>query len=253
LNEVRLAFAFLSRLPVGTPRGGAPEHAVSTRFYPLVGAAVATVVVLVLLGGAWCFDRGVACVLAVAAWVLVTGGLHIDGLADCFDGLATHGAAERRIQAMKDPGVGGLGAVGVALWLLLKVALLARCLDQGTIAQGIWCAAVFARAPLAFELTEGEPVTPGRGLFGWLHGEMRRVDWLTSLLVASLLLLPASAPWGGMLVRVLVGGVFGAGASLAWHLAWYRRIGGLNGDVLGGAVEIREVLMLAAMGISLPW
>jgi cobalamin synthase len=79
------------------------------------------------------------------------------------------------------------------------------------------------------------------------------VDWLTSLLVASLLLLPASAPWGGMLVRVLVGGVFGAGASLAWHLAWYRRIGGLNGDVLGGAVEIREVLMLAAMGISLPW
>lgn len=253
MNEFRLAFSFLTRLPVGSPKGGAPEHAVATRYYPAVGAAVALVVIGTLLGGAWCFDRTVACVLAVTAWMAVTGGLHLDGLVDCFDGIATPGAADRRLQAMKDPNVGGIGAIGAALWLMLKVALVARCLDAGTVAQAVWCAAIFARAPLAFELTEGEPVAPGRGLFGWLHGEMRRVDWLSAAMIASFLLLPAAGASVAMLTRVTVGAVFGAAASLWWHLSWYRRIGGLNGDVLGGAVEIRELVMLAAMGIALPW
>jgi adenosylcobinamide-GDP ribazoletransferase len=253
LNELRLAFSFLSRLPVGSPKGGAPEHAASTRYYPLVGAVVALCVIAALLVGAWCFDRTVACVLAVIVWTAVTGGLHLDGLVDCFDGIATNGTADRRLQAMKDPHIGGLGAIAVSLWLMLKVALLASCLESGSVAQAVWCAAIFARAPLAFELTEGEPVAAGRGLFGWLHGEMRRVDWLWALMIASFLLLPAAGASVGMLIRVTLGAVFGAALSLWWHLSWYKRIGGLNGDVLGGAVEIRELVMLAAMAIALPW
>ncbi len=253
MNELRLAFAFLTRLPIGTPSGGAAEHAVSTRYYPVVGAVVALVVVGTLLGGAWCFDPTVACVLAVAAWTLITGGLHMDGLVDCFDGLAANGEADRRLQAMKDPHIGGLGSIGGSLWLMLKVALLSRCLDEGTVAQAVWCAAIFARAPLAFELTAGKPVTPGQGLFGWLHGEMRRTDWLTAALVATCLLVPAAASDSNALLRITMGALLGAGLSLLWHHSWYRRIGGLNGDVLGGAVEIREMAVLAAMGISLPW
>lgn len=253
MNELRLAFAFLTRLPVGAPTGGAPEHARATRYFGLVGAALAIHLILVLLGGAWVFDRMVACVLAVAAWALLTGALHLDGLADCVDGLATSGNAARRLQAMHDSRIGGIGAVGLTLWCLLKVALLSRCIDAGTVAQALWCALVYARMPLAFELAEGEPATPGRGLFAWLHPEVRRTDWIIAVLIGGVLLLPAVLPGGPSAARVVVGVVLGAVVTVAWHLGWYRRINGLSGDVLGGAVELREMVMLAAMGAHLPW
>lgn len=253
MNELRLAFAFLTCLPVGVPSGGAGEHAVATRFFPIVGAVLAIFVLSSLVFGAWFFDRTVACVLALIAWSLLTGGLHLDGLADCVDGLAVQGTPARRLQVMHDPRVGGIGAVGVMLWLFLKFALISRCVDQGTVAQAVFAALVFARTPLAFELSEGEPANPGSGLFSWLHTEMRRVDWVTAGLVGAALLLPVAAPAGLILSRLVVGVVLGSVTTLAWHLLWYRKIGGLNGDVLGGAVEIREVCMLIAMGIHLPW
>lgn len=253
MTELRLAFAFLSRLPVGSPTGAASAHAASSRYFALVGAALAVHVVLAVMAGAWFFDRDVACVVAVGAWAALTGALHLDGLGDCFDGLATTGNAGRRLQAMHDPRLGGIGVVGVVLWLLLKVALVSRCVDAGTVAQAVWCAMVYARAPLAFELAEGEPATPGKGIFAWLHPEVRRADWVIALLVGAVLLLPAALPGGLLAARVAVGVVLGAIVTLAWHLGWYRRIGGLSGDVLGGAVELREVVMLAAMGAQLPW
>lgn len=253
MNELRVAFAFLTRLPVGSPAGGAPTHARSTRYFGLVGAALAVHVILAVLAGAWVFDRMVACVLAVAVWAALSGALHLDGLADCFDGLATSGNAARRLQAMHDSRIGGIGAVGLILWLFVKVALLSRCIDAGTVAQAIWCALVFSRTPLAFELAEGEPATPGRGLFAWLHPEVRRTDWIIAVLVGAVLLLPAVLPGGLSAARVMVGVVAGSVATVGWHLGWYRRVGGLTGDVLGGAVEIRELVMLAAMGAHLPW
>ncbi len=253
MTELRLAFAFLTRLPVGEPTGGAAAHARASRYFGLTGAVIAVHVVLAVLAGAWFFDRGVACVLAIGVWAVLSGGLHLDGLADCIDGLSTNGTAGRRLQAMHDPRIGGLGAVGLVLWLALKGALLSRCIDAGTVAQAVWCAAVFARAPLAFELSEGEPATPGRGLFAWLHPEVRRPDWLIAVLLGAVLLLPAALPGGMIAARVVVGVVIGALVTLAWHLLWYRRIGGLSGDVLGGAVELREGIMLGAMAAQLPW
>ena len=251
--EARLAIAFLTRLPLGTPQGSARQHAASTRYFPLVGGVLAVLVVAALLVGSWFFDRNAGCVMALVAWVWLTGGLHLDGLGDCIDGIATEGSSAKRLQAMHDPRIGGLGAVGLVLWILLKLALIARCVDAGTIAQAVWCALVFARAPAAFELAEGEPATAGQGMFAWLHAEMRTADWVIAILVAIALLTPAVAPMGTLLARAAVGVVAGSMCTLVWHLGWYKRIGGLNGDVLGGAIEIREVVMLAAMGIQLPW
>jgi adenosylcobinamide-GDP ribazoletransferase len=194
----------------------------------------------------------VACVLSVVVLVLATGGLHLDGVSDCADGLAVNGNAAKRLAAMHDPRAGAAGVTAVVLWTLLKVALLIRCVEQGTVAQAMWCALVFARTPIAFELREGEPATPGKGLFAWLQPEMRRDDWVISLLFGAAFLVPAIAPMGEIALRCGLGAAAGLAVTVAWHLGWYRRVGGLTGDVLGAAIEIREVVMLAAMGATLP-
>ncbi len=251
MNELRLAFAFLTRLPVGAPKGGARENAIATRFFPLVGVALALLVFGVHTLGARLFDEPVAAILALLTWSAVTGGLHLDGLADCVDGLAVTGTASRRLQVMHDPRIGGLGAAAVAGWMMLKAALLVDCAAEGTIVPALWTALILARTPLGFELAEGEPATPGHGLFAWLHPELRRVDWVTAIVLGTALMAPLVSLGMPMVVRAGVGALLAAVSTLAWHLGWYRRVGGLTGDILGAAVELREVVILAAMGAHL--
>lgn len=252
MTGLRLAIGFLSRLPVGIPEATPAAYGASTRYYPVVGALLAICTLAGLFVGSWGFDRYTGCIVAIATLTLLTGALHLDGLMDCVDGLATNGNAARRLAAMKDPHAGGAAVAAVVLWLFLKVALLARTVDEGTVAQAVWCALIFARAPLAFELREGAPATPGRGLFAWLHAEVSREDWTIAFLFALVFLIPALAPMGFTFFRVALGITIGVIATAVWHVGWYRKIGGLNGDVVGAAVEIREVAMLAAMAVQLP-
>lgn len=253
MTEFRLAISFLTRIPVGDLQATPATHGASTRYYPLVGALLAVLTLLGLFVGSWAFDRFIGCIIAVATLALFTGALHLDGLADCIDGLAVNGNAAKRLLVMKDPRAGGVSVAAVSLWLLLKVALLTRCVDAGTVAQGVWCALVFARAPIPFELREGEPATPGSGLFAALHTEVSRNDWIIALLFGVAFFAPALAPLGDIFVRAVLGIILGVVVTGAWHVLWYRRIGGLNGDVVGAAVEIREMAMLAAMGVQLPF
>ena len=64
----------------------------------------------------------VAAVLVVALWAVLTGGLHLDGLADCCDGLLVSAPHERRLEIMRDPRVGSFAVIGLVLALLLKTA-----------------------------------------------------------------------------------------------------------------------------------
>lgn len=251
MNELRLAFAFLTRLPVGAPKGGARENAIATRFFPLVGVALAILVFGAHALGDRLFDSTVASVVAILTWMALTGGLHLDGFADCIDGLAVTGSASKRLQVMHDPRVGGLGAAAVAGWILLKCTLLMACELEGTLVPALWTSLILSRTPLAFELAEGEPATPGHGLFAWLHPELRRVDWITAIVLGTALMAPLVAFGTPVVVRAGAGALVAAVFTLAWHLGWYKRVGGLTGDILGAAVELREVVILAAMGAHL--
>ncbi len=70
------------------------------------------------------FSHGISAALALAFWVVLTGGLHLDGLADCFDGMFHASNPERRLQIMKDPHTGAFGVIGLILVLLIKFSAL---------------------------------------------------------------------------------------------------------------------------------
>src|SRR5688572_17863014 len=71
------------------------------------------------------FPPLLAALLTVTLWKLLTGGLHLDGLADCLDGLGGRDAADR-LRIMRDSRIGAFGAIGLILFLLLEVAAVAE-------------------------------------------------------------------------------------------------------------------------------
>jgi adenosylcobinamide-GDP ribazoletransferase len=190
----------------------------------------------------------VAAGLALSLLVAITGGLHLDGLADTVDGLAAgRGDSARALEVMRRGDVGPLGATALVLVLLLQAGALARALP----AWGPWAlplAAAAGRCALPVLCTRGVPAARGGGLGAAVAGAVTRpVAVLVPAAVAGVALLAgvaagAAAPWRAG-VAVLAGCV--AGALFAGRAAY--RVGGVTGDLLGAGVEAGTTAALVVL------
>ena len=222
------ALAFL------TPLGGSrtPTSA-ALRWFPAVGALLGA-----LLGALWWAGSRIWPPLLVAALVVVadlvlTGMLHLDGLADSADGLLPHLGPERRLEVMATPDLGAFGASVLVAGLLLRVGALAALAPAPWLVVALWCASRSGMAVVASRVPYARPGglataflgAPGRGLPAGL---------LAAVAVAALW-----RPVGGP-VAVVLG--IAAGAAVVWLAV--RRVGGFTGDVLGAAGVVTETVGL---------
>ncbi|ROR32056.1 adenosylcobinamide-GDP ribazoletransferase [Inmirania thermothiophila] len=241
LRPLRIALGLLTRWPVpAVPRPTGPEHGASLAWYGVAGVAVGAPVALVAWGAAASgAGAGLAAAVALAVWVLVTGALHLDGLADTADAwVGGLGDRARTLAILKDPASGPAGVTAIVLVLLLAHQGLAAL-----VAQGRWVvppvAAVAARALAAVLLAWTPYVRPG----GMAEAAVRHAPRRACLAGAGVALgasvalggVPALAAWAGAGGAVL--GVRG------WAL---RRLGGLTGDVVGAAIQLAEAAALVA-------
>ena len=232
------AVSFLTRLPVGryVDVDGA-DVARGATLFPLVGAGIGALTAGVALLAEQTLPAFVAATLGVAAAAIVTGGMHLDALADTADALG----ARRRDEAlaiMRDSRIGTFGAVALALDLLLKVGCVATLLDRGHVVAGLVAAGALSRAaspPLAAVLpyprVEGGP---GSVLTG-------RLSLPAAATAAALGAAISSLAWWPIGVWLVV-----AAAAVAATLGlWYRRwLGGATGDCLGATTELCETVVL---------
>lgn len=235
-----LAISFLTTLPVPQVpfiEGGLGK---SARFFPLVGFLIGGI----LWGGSellvnWVSPL-VAATIIVALWAGVTGGLHLDGFADCCDGLLVSADLTRRLEIMHDPRNGTFGTVGLIILLLLKTALLAEIIPNFDMRPLILLPPIFARwliLPVA--------VQPQARASGMGAAFARGID-RTTLIVAIMLPLGLAIffGWQGVAAFVVTHLVAAGAVSLA-----RQRIGGVTGDVLGLVVESAEVVTLLILTI----
>lgn len=103
----------------------------SVLFFPVVGLAIGAFLMGLaqLLG--LILTPALSAALLLLALVLITGGLHLDGLADLCDGLAAGGGRERILSVMKDPHIGAFGVIGLGVVLILKYALFGEMIRRG--------------------------------------------------------------------------------------------------------------------------
>src|SRR5687767_4233985 len=144
MRSLRIAFGLMTILPVRLPGDwSAGDSGRASVWYPLVGLVIGLLTWLTWKGAMLLFPSLVTGIIILIAWVALTGGLHLDGLADCCDGLLVSASVERRLEIMKDPHLGAFGVTGLILVLLLKGAALATLTPAGSL--GILLAASLAR------------------------------------------------------------------------------------------------------------
>lgn len=239
IRSARLAVSFLTRLPVPAPARVEPhELAAAGGWFGLVGALVGALGAAVLLLADAALPHGTAVVLALAAVALITGGLHEDGLADTADALGAHTSRERRLEIMRDPRVGALGALALGLVTLLSFATLAA-LPARTAAASLVAAHTLARlAPLAHALVlaPARPDGLGAAVRPRLAACVVAYAYSAALAVAVLGPVPALAAAAALLAVIAV---------LA--LVFRRTLGGLTGDTQGAATKLAEVAVYVAV------
>jgi adenosylcobinamide-GDP ribazoletransferase len=237
------AFAFLTRLPVWSGPLLDEDLGRSVTFFPLVGLVLG----LVLTGLASLLAGAVAppleAVVLVSMLAVMTGGLHLDGVADVFDALGGgRGDRQRMLDIMRDSRIGAHGGAALVLLLLAKVFALAQVLEHHDLVCVLAFPAVarWAVAPTIvlhpYARTEGT----GRAFSG-------QATW-RQVVGATVLVGLAVAALGARLILPAAGALVASSLFALWLRA---RLGGLTGDVYGAAIEIAEVTMLAIAG-SMP-
>jgi adenosylcobinamide-GDP ribazoletransferase len=236
MKYLRLAFSLLTILPIGSlseaPKPG--DSGKAAIWFPWVGLVIGSVTA----GGWWLFHQIfpplVTSILTLALWVILTGGLHLDGLADCCDGLLSTASPLRRLEIMADSRLGSFAVIGLILVLLLKLALI-NSLPASSLPFVFIFACVYSRWLVL--LAGRQPAAQPDGM---------AVDFSSGLTNASIL-------WGSVLPVVLL--VFGgwqaalaaATASLTavGIITFARsRINGVTGDVFGLTIEVAELMVL---------
>ncbi len=219
------------------------ELRAATAFYPLVGLLVGAVPALVLLLP---LPPVPLATLALLAWVLMTGALHLDGWADCCDAafappLASEAATrERRLNILKDPRLGTFGVVGLGLLLLGKWTALVYATPIAPL-----LAAPVARWAMVHAL-RAHPAARVDGLGAAIAGH-GRLWTATGVLMAVVLPLVGTS---GDPLRLAIVVIAGAAAALLLGEWLARRFGGVTGDVCGALGEMAE---LAALWVFVPW
>ena len=233
---MRAALAFLTPLPVGAAR--VPDRDTLV-WFPLIGALIGLGVAGAWWAAAEVFPPLVAAAVAVAVDVVLTGALHLDGLADSADGLlAHHRDAERRREVMAAPDVGAFGVAAVVLVLLLRWAALASLVPDGWLLLVLWAA---SRSVMVLALALVRYV--GGGLGATMAGGPVWMGVQGS--VGAAVVAGVSLGAGG--VAAVVGCVVAATAVV---LLGRRRLGGVTGDVLGAAGVLGETVGLVVATAS---
>lgn len=234
-----LAIQFLTRLPVPVECPWTPATSRwAVRCYPLVGMLLGGLLAVVglLLDGV--LPTPLLALALLSLWVALSGGLHLDGLMDVADALGSNLPLERRWAIMKDPHAGSFAIIALLFQLAWKGGLLWAWLEAGIAL--VWLVVVLALGRLAATLLL--VLVPAARKQGLAHAWQQHLGYRDLLLA----MLPLALLWWlapGWLVLL--------GALLVFLLSYaaliIRTFKGINGDIVGAAIEGGELWLLLSV------
>jgi adenosylcobinamide-GDP ribazoletransferase len=248
------AVSMFTIIPARGPEVIGPELARRiTLWLPAVGCVLAVPAAGIVTGveatGAGAVRRLLGAALAIAALGLLTGGLHLDGLADTADGLGSREPAGRALDLMRRSDTGPMGVAALVFTVLVQVTALAAIARGWQAAAALVAAVVTGR--VAVLLASGAPAARPGGFGALIAGTTsplsRRLGGAALLAVTG----AAGAAAGGPMLAVRGLAAVASGLLVAAGVRWLacRRLGGMTGDVYGALIELgaATVLVVAAL------
>lgn len=235
-----LALSLLTRLPVPHIANlQERDHALSSLYHPLVGLVIGAL--LALLAGLFSASNPViVAAVIVALWAMITGGLHLDGLADGADAwLGGLGDIEKTHRILKDPVVGSAGVIAIVCVLLVKFAALTVILEQQL--YGLLLLAPVLGRVFGLGLLVSTPYVRENGLASSMVKLLPKSALMVVLGISATVLL--GVHWVAVITTFVM-------FYLVRRLM-IQRLGGCTGDMIGATIEITEMTWLMVIALML--
>lgn len=239
-SELLLAFHFLTRLPVRVRRSQPEVLARAARFFPVVGLVIGIGAAgLYRLLGNHLSSQPLAAAL-LTYLVLITGGLHEDGLADTADGFGGGWSKEQILSIMHDSRIGSFGAVALTSSLLLRFVLLSA-IPASRLPGTVIAASVLARwtsLPLGAFLPYADEEHAGLGALVAGRLPTSSLVWGTTFACVSLAVILHWAAAAPIAIAIVISALSG--------LYFKSQIQGVTGDCFGAANQVTEIAIYFA-------
>ncbi len=237
---------FLTRIPIPIDVGMDDEFHKSLVYFPLVGLILGLFYYATGLVGLLLFDKGITAIIILLSSVILTGGLHIDGVGDTFDGIYSYRDKERILEIMKDSRLGTNALLAIVFLLLFKLAFIYSLLQTNN----LWCVMLmplYGRANsmcACYKTTTPREKGMGNIFIGKTSLKILSISVVYMLILIfgiTYLLTNAAITYfighiGLLLISFIVMRVF--------IRSIYKKIDGITGDILGAICEMAEVIYL---------
>jgi len=250
----RAALSLFTVIPVAGPAEIRKDTATRAILWlPALGCLLAAVAAAVLfaveVGGHSAPRRLLAATLAVAVLALLTGGLHLDGLADTIDGLGSRRPRQEALDIMRRSDVGPLGVAALLFVVLLQITALATLAPGVPVTAALVVAVVTSRVVVI--LAAGSPAARPDGFGALIAGATTARGRVAVLAVLLAAVIAAGAAWGGLplAVRGLAAVLAGLLCAASLYSVARRRLGGMTGDVFGAMIEICTAIVLLILAL----
>lgn len=235
---------FMTRIPIPVDTGFDEDFHKSIIYFPIVGLVLGICYMLVARLGLVLFNPYITAVLVLASEVILTGGLHLDGLGDSFDGLYSYRDKEKILEIMKDSRLGTNGLLAIVIVFLLKVGFLNSLLEQN-ILWPILTMPVVARSMQVIACYRTKtPREKGMGnIFIGKVSTSYLIGVITLMLginLGSIYLMEGQILYANEIITLLIMAV---GVKL-FVKSVYKKIDGITGDILGCICELSELVYL---------
>lgn len=235
MKSLVLIFQFLTKLPINIKiDADKKDFSKGIIWFPLVGLVIGLLLAGLYYISSLVFSTILVSVIIVVFEIFITGGLHLDGLADSFDGLYSYRDKDRMLEIMKDSRIGANGVIILILNILIKVFLINE-FNQDYIYYALILMPVVSRFTTVF-LSRFSYYARKNGMGGFFIGETSTKQFVIALIMT---LLFSMIYYQSILILIVIIII-----TIIFRNHVYKKIDGITGDILGAWVELSEVLYL---------
>lgn len=236
----------MTRISIKADIGFDEEFHKSIVYFPLVGFVIGLISYLIGCLAIKVFDPFVTSILIVGAEVIITGGLHIDGLGDTFDAIYSNRDKERMLEIMKDSRLGTNSLLAILFLVLIKIGILTNIINANLLWIIIFMPLVSRLGVIVMLYKTVTPRKVGMGnmFIGKATLSMFIIAIIYSIaiigLISKFIFLSSDLLLIKLLSSILIVMLF----DYLFKNHVYKKIDGITGDILGCTIELGELIFI---------